>query len=105
MLHFDRDMCKLESEPYSLTQDILYRDHKGNPLINDFGMYVLSRLYTFQNMREAFLVRAGTDIAEYIRHSTELLDGTRVYRFSREVWLVSRPWWHSVPTTLPTTPS
>ncbi len=85
MFHFDRDMNKLESEPYGLKEDILYRDHKDNPLINDFGMYVLSRLYTFQNMREAFLVKADTDIAEYVRHSTELLDGTRVYRFSREL--------------------
>ncbi len=48
-------------------------------------MYVLSRLYTFQNLREAFLVKADTDIAEYVRHSTELLDGNRVYRFSREL--------------------
>jgi hypothetical protein len=85
MFHFDQDMDKLESEPYGLRQDILYRDHKDNPLINDFGMYVLSRLYTFQNMRAAFLVGADTDIAEYVRHSTELLDGSRVYRFSREL--------------------
>jgi hypothetical protein len=48
-------------------------------------MYVLSRLYTFQNLREAFLVKADTDIAEYVHHSTELLDGNRVYRFSREL--------------------
>jgi hypothetical protein len=54
----------------------------SNPLINDFG---LSRLYTFQNLREAFLVLADTDIAEYVRHSTELLDDNSVYRFSREL--------------------
>ena len=78
-------MDKLDSEPYGLKQDIMFRDHKDNPLINDFGMYVLSRLYTFQNMRDAFLVGPDTDIAEYVRHSTELLDGTRVYRFSREL--------------------
>ncbi len=85
MFHFDRDLTKLESKPYALTQNILYRDHKDNPLINDFGIYSLSRLYTFQNMREAFLVRADTDVAEYVRHSTELLDGSRVYCFSREL--------------------
>ncbi len=72
------DMSKLESEPYGLKEDILYRDHKDNPLINDFGMYVLSRLYTFQNLREAFLVKADTDIVVYVRSSTELLDGNRV---------------------------
>jgi hypothetical protein len=48
-------------------------------------MYVLSRLYTFQNLREAFLVKADTDIAEYVSHSTELLHGNRVYLFSREL--------------------
>ena len=46
MFHFDRDVDKLEPEPHGLRQDILYRDHKDNPLINDFGMYVLSRLAT-----------------------------------------------------------
>jgi hypothetical protein len=78
-------MNQLESDPYGLKEAILFRDHKDNPLINDFGMYVLSRLYTFQNMRDAFLVGADTDIAEYVHHCTELLDGSRVYRFSREL--------------------
>ncbi len=96
MFHFDRDMCKLESNPYNLNHDeaILYRDHMDYPLINDFGMYVISRLYTFQNLREeAFLVKADTGIAEYIRHSTELLDGNRVYRFSWELLASSGGKW------------
>jgi hypothetical protein len=85
MFHFDKDMKDLESDPYGLRENVMYRDHQDNPLINDFGMYVLSRLYTFQNMREAFRVTADTNIEDYVRHYTELLDGHRVYRFSREL--------------------
>ena len=35
-------------------------------------------------MRDLRIV-VDTDIPEYVRHSTELLDGSRVYRFSREL--------------------
>ena len=62
----------------------MYRDSKENPLINAFGIYVLTRLPTFQNMK-SLRIDAATDIPDYVRHSTELLDGTRVYRFSREL--------------------
>ena len=70
MFHFDKDMKDLESDPYGLRENVMYRDHKDNPLFNDFGMYVLSRLYTFQNMREAFRVTADTNIEDYVRHYT-----------------------------------
>ena len=83
MFHFDKDMKEHATAPYGIKEDVMYRDVNDNPLINDFGMYVLSRLYTFHNMREAFHVKADTDIAEYVRH--RLLDGNRVYRFSREL--------------------
>jgi hypothetical protein len=62
----------------------MYLKSKDNPLINEFGFYVLTRLPTFQNMK-SLRVHADTDIHTYVRHSTELLDGTRVYRFSREL--------------------
>ncbi len=101
MYHFDRDMCKLESDPYCLKEDILCRDHQDNPLINDFGMCVLSGLYTFQNLREAFLVKEDTDIAIPPSFSTVIVCTISHGSF----WFVSRLWWHSVPTTLPATPS
>jgi hypothetical protein len=75
-----------ESESYCINDPggIIYRDSKENPLINTFGIYVLTRLPTFQNMK-SLRIDAATDIPAYVRHSTELLDGTRVYRFSREL--------------------
>ena len=84
MFHYDKAMLEHESEAYGINHQVMYRDSKENELINDFGIYVLSRLHTFQNMK-ALRVDADTDIAAYVRHSTELLDGNRVYRFSREL--------------------
>ncbi len=81
-------MREHESESYGVNNldGIIYRDSKENPLINAFGIYVLTRLPTFQNMK-SLRIDAATDIMipDYVRHSTELLDGTRVYRFSREL--------------------
>jgi hypothetical protein len=86
MFHYDHDMREHESEPYGINnpEGIMYRNSKENPLINAFGIYVLTRLPTFQNMK-SLRIDAATDIPDYVRHSTELLDGTRVYRFSREL--------------------
>ena len=84
MFHYDKAILEHESESYGINHQVMYRDSKENELINDFGIYVLSRLHTFQNMK-ALRVDADTDIAAYVRHSTELLDGNRVYRFSREL--------------------
>jgi hypothetical protein len=79
-------MREHESESYCINNPdgIMYRDSKENPLINAFGIYALARLPTFQNMK-SLRIDAAKDIPDYVRHSTELLDGTRVYRFSREL--------------------
>ena len=84
MFDYDNDMKDHESESYGIDNDIMYHDSKENPLLNDFGFYLLSRLPTFQNLK-ALRVDADMDISEYVRHSTELLDGSKVYRFSREL--------------------
>jgi hypothetical protein len=86
MFHYDHDMCDHESESYGINHHggIMYCDSKDNPLINAFGIYVLTRLHTFQNIR-SLRIDTDTDIPAYVRHSTELLDGTRVYRFSKEL--------------------
>jgi hypothetical protein len=75
-----------DTESYGINHpdSIMYHHAKTNPLFNDFAIYVFSQLHTFQNMRALSIV-ADTDIREYVRHSTELLDGSRVFRFSREL--------------------
>ena len=93
MFHFDHDMRDHESEQFGIKhhEGIMCSDSKENPLINAFGIYVLTRLPTFQNMK-SLRVDADTDIDDYVRHSTELLDGTRVNRFPGSFWPSSRPW-------------
>ena len=86
MFHYDNDMFHHYSESYGIAHgdSIMYRHATTNPLFNDFAIYVFSRLHIFQNMRDLRIV-VDTDIREYVRHSTELLDGSRVYRFSKEL--------------------
>ena len=62
----------------------LFRKISDNPLINEFGTYVISKLHKFQNMK-CFLVHEDTVIADYVRHSTTFHDGTVVHRFSMEL--------------------
>ena len=75
-----------EAEEYGIDHKggVLFRKVPDNPLMNDFGFYVLSKLHKFQNMK-SFLVNKNTDLAEYIRYCTTLHDGTVVYRFSKEL--------------------
>ena len=86
MFHYDKDMSDHASEAYGIRNPdgIMYRNSKENPLIDEFGIYVLTRLPTFQNMK-SLRVDVDTDIHDCVRHSTELLDGTRVYCFSKEL--------------------
>jgi hypothetical protein len=86
MFHYDHDMREHKSESYSINdpEGIMYCKSKENPLINAFGIYVLTRLPTFQKMKSR-RIDAATDIPAYVRHSTELLDGTHVYCFSRDL--------------------
>ena len=82
MFHYDKD----STDHYGIdhAQGVLFRKVSTNPLMNEFGFYVLSKLHTFQNMK-SFRVDQDTDIAAYVRHVTILHDSTRVYRFSKEL--------------------
>jgi hypothetical protein len=57
----------------------------NNPLMNDFGSYVLSKLQTFQNMKSFRVHKDDKDLAEYVDHSTSIYYGTVAYRFSKEL--------------------
>ena len=74
------------STTYSIAKgnESMYKDEESNPLINDFGIYILANLSTFQNMQD-YTVTAETDIDEYVREAAILHDGTKIYRFSREL--------------------
>ncbi len=78
---------KHESVEYGIqnAEGHLFCEVGKNPLINEFGFYVISRLHTFQNLHESFQVKDETDIDAFVRHVTVLHDGTRVYRFSKEL--------------------
>ena len=62
----------------------LFRKISENPLINEFGAYILSKLHKFQKMK-CFQVHEDTDIADYACHRTTLHDGTVVHSFSKEL--------------------
>jgi hypothetical protein len=78
MFHYDKE----SADQYGIdhAQDFLFRKVSTNPLMNEFGFYVLSKLHTFQNMK-SFRVDKDTDISAYVRHVTILHDSTRVYCF------------------------
>ena len=67
----------------------LYKDDDENPLLNDFGCYILDRLYKVQNMQEYALPPVcdtdHVDIDKYVSCSKTLEDGTTIYRFSKEL--------------------
>jgi hypothetical protein len=78
---------KHESVEYGIqhAEGHLFLKAGENPLIKEFGFYVISRLHTFQNMHESFQVDDKTDIDAFICHATLLHEGTRVYSFSKEL--------------------
>ena len=83
LFHYNRD-----STSYGFTGDDgkpLYRDDDVNPLISDLGIYILDKLGTFQNMSDAYKVTADTDLFDYVGENTILVDGTKIYRFSKEL--------------------
>ncbi len=67
----------------------LYKEDDENPLLNDFGCYILDRLHKVQNMQENALPPVcNTDhvvIDKYVSCSKTLEDGTTIYRFSKEL--------------------
>ena len=81
MFHYKKNM-----DSYSIKHpdQCLFRKSSQNVLVNDFGIYILSELHKFQNMR-SYAVHQDTDIDEYVKHSKTLHDGTVVHRFSKEL--------------------
>jgi hypothetical protein len=63
----------------------LYCADDADPLINDLGIYILDKLGTFQNMQDTYKVTAEIDLFDYVGHSTIIVDGTKIYRFSKEL--------------------
>jgi hypothetical protein len=63
---------------------ILYKKDDHNPLINEFGIYIIDRLCTFQNMQH-YTVTPDTDLDDYVTETITLHDGTVLYCFSKEL--------------------
>ena len=82
MFHYNKD-----SATYGVGREgvPLYQDEDDNPLINELGIYILDKLCTYQNMQDFYKVTAETDIDVHVRYFTLLVDGTKIYRFSREL--------------------
>ncbi len=78
---------KKDSTTYGVARDAvpLFQDDDDNPLINELGIYILDKpeLCMFQNMQD-YAVTAETDIDTYVSECTILVDGTRIYSFSKE---------------------
>ena len=81
MFHYKKNM-----DAYSIDHpnQFLFRKSSQNVLVNNFGIYILSELHKFQNMK-SYAVHQDTDIDEYVKHSKTLHDGTVVHRFSKEL--------------------
>jgi hypothetical protein len=76
---------KNDSTTYGVARDAvpLFQDEDDNPLINELGIYTLDKLCMFQGMQD-YAVTADTDIDNYVRECTILVDGTKIYRLSNE---------------------
>jgi hypothetical protein len=81
MFHYD---CGSSVYGISHAEGHMFRKVPENPLINEFGAYIISKLHKFQNMK-CFMVHEDTVIADYVRHRTTLHDGTVVHCFSKEL--------------------
>jgi hypothetical protein len=80
----------------------LFQDEDDNPLVNNLGIYILDHPSMLQNMQD-YAVTADTDIDNYVRECTILVDGTKIYRFSKELLAYIEMWLLSVRTTGRTT--
>ena len=63
---------------------ILYKKDDHNPLINEFSIYIINSLCTFQNM-QIYTVTPDTDLNDYVTKTITLHDGTVLYCFSKEL--------------------
>jgi hypothetical protein len=82
LFHFNKD-----AKTYNLKSDGLpmYVHSDNDPLMTDIGIYIIDKLGTFQNMSSVYNVTAETDLHDYVGGSTILVDGTKIYRFSKEL--------------------
>ena len=62
----------------------LYVKDPDNQMFNQFGMYILSELPKIQNMK-SFAVHEHTNIDEFVRKIKTLPDGSKIYRFFKEL--------------------
>ena len=81
MFHYS---TKASSYGINYLDAILYKKDDHNPLINEFGIYIIDRLCTFQNMQH-YTVTPDTDLDDYVTETITLHDGTVLYRFSKEL--------------------
>ncbi len=81
MFHYNKD-----STTYGVARDALtlFQDEDDNPLINELGIYILDKLSMFQSM-QVYEVTSATDIDNYVRKCTLLVNGTKIYRFSKDL--------------------
>jgi hypothetical protein len=81
LFHYNKDFTT-----YGVARHVvpLFQDDDDNPLINELGIYILDKLCMFQNMQD-YAVTADTDIDNYVRECTLIVDGTKIYRFSKEL--------------------
>ena len=82
LFHYNKD-----SATYGVGREgvPLYQDEDDNLLINELGIYILDNLCTYQNMQDFYKVTAETDIDVHVSYFTLLVDGTKIYRFSKEL--------------------
>jgi hypothetical protein len=81
LFHYNKD-----STTYGLAREAvpLIQDENDNPIINDLGIYIHDKLSVFQNMRD-YAVITDIDVDNYVHECTILVDGTKIYRLSKEL--------------------
>jgi hypothetical protein len=85
LFHYNKD-----STTYGVAHDavplfqVRIQDDDDNPIINKLGIYILDKLCMFQDMQDN-AVTADTDIDNYVRECTLIVDRTKIYRFSKEL--------------------
>jgi hypothetical protein len=74
LFHYNKD-----SATYGVGREAatLFEEEDDDPLINDLGIYILNKLCMFQDIQDCYKVTAETDIDDYVRHCTVIVDGTK----------------------------
>ncbi len=82
MFHYKKDHPNLNYNVQSHCN--LFVKDPDNLMFNQFGMYILSELPKVQNMK-SFAVHEHTNIDEFVSEIKTLPDGSKIYRFSKEL--------------------